>query len=32
MSGIRVMDEVETEPGQGQAFHDAYMARYAPGN
>lgn len=32
MSGIWIMDEIETKPGQGQAFLDAYMARYAPGN
>lgn len=32
MSKIWVMDEVETKPGQGPAFLDAYMEHYAPGN
>ncbi|WP_380871403.1 hypothetical protein ACFB49_24550 [Sphingomonas sp. DBB INV C78] len=33
MSGdpIWVVDEVETRPGQGQTFLDAYMTYYAPG-
>ena len=28
---IWVVDEVETKPGKGRAFLDAYLARYAPG-
>lgn len=28
---IWVVDEVETRPGMGAAFLDAYLARYAPG-
>lgn len=29
---IWIVDEVETKPGMGAAFLDAYLARYAPGN
>jgi len=29
---IWIVDEVETKPGMGKAFLDAYMADYAPGN
>lgn len=28
---IWVVDEIETKPGMGQAFLDAYLSRYAPG-
>ena len=28
---IWIVDEVVAKPGQGKAFFDAYMARYAPG-
>lgn len=28
---IWIVDEIETRPGQGLAFLEAYMARYAPG-
>jgi hypothetical protein len=28
---IYILDQVTTRPGQGQAFLDAYMTRYAPG-
>lgn len=30
-TAIWVVDEVVTRPGQGPAFLDAYMTRYAPG-
>lgn len=29
---IWIIDEVETKPGMGAAFLDAYMTHYAPGN
>ncbi|MGF7149278.1 hypothetical protein FHS96_002920 [Sphingomonas zeicaulis] len=29
---IWIVDEVETKPGMGAAFLDAYLTRYAPGN
>ena len=29
---IWIVDEVETRPGMGAAFLDAYMTHYAPGN
>lgn len=29
---IWIVDDVETKPGMGRAFLDAYLARYAPGN
>lgn len=29
---IWIVDEIETRPGMGRAFLDAYLTRYAPGN
>lgn len=29
---IWIVDEIETRPGMGEAFLNAYMADYAPGN